>query len=302
MDNLPPLIVSQDPLSDIQIVCNYFHQAEQINAKDIYIPDPKLKRSKGSLTIEVLSAQHCEKIIKEKFNITNPTYYQISSFINLLATEFRMFSQSIYLNVDLLRQNGQVKQQDLLKVCRLVLDSLTKVTISITKGAYSNIISEQKDTYDKILDSNQAEKKAVERLNKPEQISFDMINPSLVLFNEDKQSLSIISTAAKNSAEYKALKQLMNASTPTTEIELSDYKSMDKEMFLSEVKNVLNLRNCITEEEKQKQNSKLDSIESIVGSYIFTADNYIKMVMILLRIRSRIPVIMMVRLDVGKHH
>ena len=51
--------------------------------------------------------------------------------------------------------------------------------------------------------------------------------------------------------------------------------------------------------EKGKGNSII-SLEEISGDYVFTADNLIKMILILLRIRSNIPVIMMGETGCGK--
>jgi len=42
------------------------------------------------------------------------------------------------------------------------------------------------------------------------------------------------------------------------------------------------------------------SLEEIAGKYVLTADNFIKMILILLRIRSNIPVIMMGETGCGK--
>ena len=42
------------------------------------------------------------------------------------------------------------------------------------------------------------------------------------------------------------------------------------------------------------------SLEEIAGEYVFTADNFVKMVLILIRIRSGIPVIMMGETGCGK--
>ena len=41
-------------------------------------------------------------------------------------------------------------------------------------------------------------------------------------------------------------------------------------------------------------------MEEIAGSYVFTADNFVKMILILLRIRANIPVIMMGETGCGK--
>ena len=53
----------------------------------------------------------------------------------------------------------------------------------------------------------------------------------------------------------------------------------------------------VKEEEKEE---KKKSIEEITKNYVFTADNFIKMVLILLRIRANIPVIMMGETGCGK--
>ena len=60
------------------------------------------------------------------------------------------------------------------------------------------------------------------------------------------------------------------------------------------------------EEKKEEKNEKgikkedLKSLEEIKGNYVFTSDNFIKMVLILLIIRERVPVIMMGETGCGK--
>lgn len=54
----------QSRLSDIQIVCNYFYNEKILNEKDIHISFPRFQSR-----------------IFHKFNIKNPTYYQINSLI-----------------------------------------------------------------------------------------------------------------------------------------------------------------------------------------------------------------------------
>ena len=55
----------------------------------------------------------------------------------------------------------------------------------------------------------------------------------------------------------------------------------------------------IEEEEKKTRDERMP-IETITKNYVFTADNFIKMVLILLRIRANIPVIMMGETGCGK--
>jgi len=55
----------------------------------------------------------------------------------------------------------------------------------------------------------------------------------------------------------------------------------------------LNIKNPIYNSDKDEMNKNLKSIDEMVGDYVFTADNFIKMILILLRIRENIPIIMM---------
>ena len=64
---------------------------------------------------------------------------------------------------------------------------------------------------------------------------------------------------------------------------------MTHEELLYQIINVLNLNEL-----------GIDQIKSIIKSYCFTSDNFIKMILILLRIRAGIPVIMMGETGCGK--
>ena len=77
-------------------------------------------------------------------------------------------------------------------------------------------------------------------------------------------------------------------------------KKFEKKIFLEELRNILAVQNPVTNEEKRKTNSNLKSFEEITANYVITPDNFIKMVLILLRIRSNIPVIMMGETGCGK--
>lgn len=54
--------------------------------------------------------------------------------------------------------------------------------------------------------------------------------------------------------------------------------------FLQEVKKVLDVKNYVTEDEKQKKRRNYLQMNQ---SYVFTADNYIKMIMMLLKLDQK---------------
>ena len=55
----------------------------------------------------------------------------------------------------------------------------------------------------------------------------------------------------------------------------------------------MNINNPVYNENKDQNKPEIKPIEEIVGDYIFTSDNFVKMILILLRIRANILVIMM---------
>lgn len=66
---------------------------------------------------------------------------------------------------------------------------------------------------------------------------------------------------------------------------MSNYKEYTQEQFLKELKNILD----INIPKKRIKDSDKISLKEIVGNYVFTADNFLKMVLILLHIRANIP-------------
>ena len=171
-------------------------------------------------------------------------------------------------------------------------------------------------------------------------ISYDKINPSLIFLNDDGQSMTIICTMDKSTKEYQKLYLLYNSMNMPGQPNkpLIDYKTLGRIEYLTEIKKVLDLKNEIDtdfkiyadlkEEEKLEienkiieENPNLDKksndfkklfderrpvekiykkLIDVVGSYVFTGDNFVKMILILYRISANIPVIMMGETGYGK--
>ena len=77
--------------------------------------------------------------------------------------------------------------------------------------------------------------------------------------------------------------------------ELKKEKELNEEDF--------NERNNINKKplnREKEDNKELRTLEEIKGNYVFTSDNYIKMVLIILRIRESVPIIMMGETGCGK--
>lgn len=79
------------------------------------------------------------------------------------------------------------------------------------------------------------------------------------------------------------------------------YANYNKYDYLSKLKEIFNLENPVTEEEKNESNSNLKSLYKILGDeYVITADNFRKMVKIYYRLISNINLIIMGETGCGK--
>jgi len=186
-----------------------------------------------------------------------------------------------------------------------IVNSFIKLTSHFTEGAFSDLLQgqikvskSQFGIYDEEKDLNNA----INNLSKDvkDVISFDKIDPSLIFFHEGKsESFSIITNKPKNDPEYKNMLALKNSQFEYGVkgfSELTNYLKNDQEKFLTELKEILDISTPVKKGEIEGRKS----LEEIAGDYVFTADNFVKMVLILIRIRSGIPVIMMGETGCGK--
>ena len=238
-----------------------------------------------------------ENIINKYFNVENQNYYQKMNFIKILSLQFRNFFQSIYFDYNIAFYNGI--QNLIMKARTSVIKNFISLTKVFTRSPYDQLLikrqKENIDIYNK-FDQNAAIEEAITALEneKHEVFSFDDIKPSLVFFNRDKNSFSIISNANKSDEEYKELLELWNSNNPDRvhKIPLTDYKNMTHEQFLEEIKKLFDLNGFSIQQ--------LRDLCVKAGNYIFVSDNFIKIVRILLNIEAKIPVILMGETGVGK--
>ena len=289
---------NKNKLSDIQIVTHILKMLE-----DNSIEENLFDIEKNN---EVIPMEECETIINKYFSIKEGNYYQKVAFIHILADQFKKFCLSYYLRPDILKQNEKIKtlftrtinktkkKNSITNIRKIMIENLIKLTLYFVKGPYNKIVLNQKKTNTQLFGTFNEEKIneiANQSLsNKDEIITFEKINPSLVFFNEDVQTFSIITTSKPWEKEYNQLLKLYNSQTEIREeVPLINYRELTHEKFIPEVKNILNL-NTLSKEQMEK----------IIGSYCFTSDNFIKMILILLRTRAGIPVILMGETGCGK--
>ena len=251
---------------------------------------------------EVLTDKECQKLIFDsiKEKIPDPTYYQIISFINILSVQLKRLNRSYCLNAHQLLIN---KKKCIIRT--FMVENFIKFAQNFVQGEFSNIIKNERIIHKRlfgIYDENNDINNAVNSLafiNEIQNISIDNINPSLIFFHENSESFSIITNRKKGDNEYTKLLLLKNSQAfDTKDIlnELPNYKNYTQIQFLKELKEILDIKNPVEKTEKSDRKSLVE----IAGNYVFTVDNFLKMILILLRIRANIPVIMMGETGCGK--
>ena len=280
--------IRDSPISIVAEVLSLYEN-NKIDKQNVDL-DSKIKKS----------ASECEKIINRHFQVENQNYYQKMNFIKILSVQFKKFLTSLYLPPDD-PENIQDPNRNVIRSARVsIIKNFIELSKVFTQSPFDTVLLKQIKSM-KIFGKYEEDKAVQEGIDaladenaKKKVFSFEQIKPSLVFFNQDGQSFSIISNNNKNEKEYKDLKALWNSQKYNQNEweDLVDYKNMNHEKFLEQIQKLFSLDEISIE--------KLKTLCEKLGNYIFVADNFIKMVRILLNIEAKIPVILMGETGVGK--
>ena len=293
--------IKDSPISIVAEVLTLY-DTDKIGKTNINLDGPITKTEK-----------ECEEIINKYFVVENQNYYQKINFIKILSVQFKKFTENIYINYELAEEDlrGDIVENARKNIIRNFIE-LTKV---FTQSPFDKVLLKKNKSiklFNK-YDENEAIEEGIKSLanEKQEVFSFEKIKPSLVFFNRDGASLSIISNNDKNDLEYKELKELWNSQNEDKikllnnydkvqdvnpdvlkGFELVDYKNLTQNEYLNQIKILFSLDSMQIED--------LQKICQNLGNFVFVSDNFIKMVRILLNIEAKIPVILMGETGVGK--
>ena len=291
---LPPLKISNEFTSNIQIVCNYlkFFKENKIDDYNIYINGLTNLEFDflNKLDIEILDQETCEELLNEFLGI-KLNYYQKLCFIDTIACQLILFSNNFKIEVNQLKLIETEKNKDnLYKMRSFIINSLIHNIKHFSINYKHNLIQHQEFNQNRQrgkYDEDKSLQDAIQQLENKEYISYKQIKPSLVFCNLDGSSLSILTNCKKGEQEYNYLKQLLRDITGVKD--LIDYQNPPSPNTLfEEIDKVLDLK------------STVENVKQIIGSYVFTSDNFIKMILIIFRIQANIPVILMGETGCGK--
>ena len=235
-----------------------------------------------------LSLDECQTILLKHLknnNLKNPNYYQINIFIKILYEEFNKFYNNEAYSSDYLELNRVP-----IDLRKFIITSLINITNLFILSPYENLIKNQ-EINQKILDEDN--EKQENNINKEleikiDSISFDNIHPSLIVFNEDGNSSTIIATCDHEDKEFIDLNKFYRIQPLE---KLKNFKELSGEEIFEKLLQFLNVSGYFATNEKRNK---------ILGTYVYTPDNFIKVILILMRIRINIPVILMGETGCGK--
>ena len=293
IQKLPLLKISNEFTSNIQIVCNYlkFFKENKINDYNIYIKGLTNLDSPNKLNIEILEQQTCEELLNEFLGI-KLNYYQKLCFIDSIVYQLILFSNNFNIEVNQLKMIGQRKNQDnLYKMRSFIINSLIQNIKHFSIDNKYNLIQYQEfnqNIQNGKYDEDKELQEAIQKLENKEYISYNKIKPSLVFCNLDGESLSILTNYKKGEEEYNDLTKLYSSNINEMK-DLIDYQNpLNSNILFEELIKILNL------------NTTIENVKEILGNYVFISDNFIKIILIIMRIQTNIPIIIMGESGCGK--
>ena len=258
------------------------------------------------LDINSLSAGY-DSIIKEYFikkfpgkNIL-PNFGQIEIFADLLGDLIYNLEKNPEISPKVIKEKS--KQFPILKDIRSkILNSYIDFVIKFTALSYESILENQEIAakHQKKLEyvlTKELKEKLVEEINKKRVISYNDIRPGIILINNipDKggyveiNKCSILTTYKEEDKQYKELNEFYVKYLGLTQLyTLLEFGGAD---FVFELKNI-----CVTPD---ALTNNINNTLKNVG-YEFTVDNFVKMVLIYLRIRANVPLILLGETGCGK--
>ena len=282
LDGYRDLVVSQEPLSPIQVVCQYLHAYESgtLESKDL-----------NPSELKPLSPEHCKTLLAKHFSSSGDLSYNIvESFIKVFANQLLQFSASPFFkppNLKVVLGPSHDVRNHLFKALLEVSREFASRSVVTCKSVQSEAISREQATevLKKIqLSSQNAADKMVERVEGMIQWAD---NNHLVIAFHSLVALTI-------SALYRDLSLVPSNVQSLLKIQamkgkgIEDFTKMNHKQLQQKLDRIV----------RTTPRGNDDSLQTL--DYALTPDNILKMVLIIQRIKAGIPVIIMGETGCGK--
>ncbi len=270
------LVVSSDANSNVQIVCQYLDafRSGSLEDRDISIRVENCPKP--------LLPENCRQLLSEYFpNNQDISFTILKTFLAFLAQQLRKFSESAYFKMaslqTMLGKKGRGIRTKLFK-------RLMDVSIEFSSRSIRTCSTQQNSSLEGTISENMI--KRVEKMVRWE----DSNHLILVFHGRDSQSVTPIYRNKGNVPEN--VKDLLRSQTTGTDRgneDIADYSSMSTNELKAKLLTIVSTAT-----------SDMNHDDNLDRYYAITPDNIHKMILIILRVRGRIPVILMGETGCGK--
>lgn len=272
-------VVSQEPSSSVQVVCNYLHAYEfgTLESKELTFSGPN--------KVKALPCERCKTLLRKYFSAGDISYNIVVNFLGVFADQLLKFSASPFLKPSnlkaMLGQSHDVRTR-LFEALLQVSREFAVRSVVTCKSIQSEAMSDKEAT--DVL--KQAQIGSIKTANK----MVDRVE-GMIQWADNNHVLLLFQRALTISVLYRNLSLVPQSVRELYKIqerkELEDYATFSQEKLQKK----LDLLARETETASHADPSL---------KYALTPDNILKMVLILLRIRANIPVIIMGETGCGK--
>ena len=276
-------LVSKELNSPVQTVCIYLQALADntLDKKDIILAGEERNRP--------LPTDKCRLILKNFFDAPKQelSFSVVNTCLGILSDGLRRFSASQFFTVSTLEKIATDANRKHLRSS--FVRALCDVAMEFSKRS-TKYVSEKKSTMaDFGHDGELSAEHMTKRVN--EMIRWEKSNHLLLVFHQcDPQTLSVFYRDHRKVPPN--IKQLF---VDQMRKDLSDYNEMTQEDLHEILEKV-----CRSKKEPRDKTSLGEEKKGLNRNYALTPDNLLKMTLIHMRIRSRIPVIIMGETGCGK--
>ena len=279
-------IVSQDINSPVQVVCQYLKalRVGSLDKSDIIL--------RGSGCVNLLSPYECRFLLQSLFGSNNPdmSYATLDAFLAIFAQELRRMSASVYFTTESLKAMLGKDNRDIRsKFVEALLDVSKDFTARSVKRQATDQNHTAKDSTAALLDFRSTSEVSANQMVARMQgmVKWADSNHLLMIFHrQDSQTISAL---------YRLIEKVPSNIGYLFESQmkrkLQDYNKMHQDQLHDILEKICRS----TRAPFQK-----DKLGDLKTNYALTPDNLLKMVLIHMRIKARIPVIIMGETGCGK--
>lgn len=276
------LVVSQEPLSPVQVVCQYLHAYESgsLETKDLNLVD-----------LKPLPPDRCKQLLSKHFlSIGDLSYNIVESFLKVFADQLLQFSESPFFKTHHL-QAALGLQHD-------VRNCLFKTLLEVSREFASRSVVTCKNVQSEAISKEQASKVLKKLHSSSRNDAEGMVervegmiqwadNNHLVIAFHRLEAFTISALYRDLSQVPSNVQKLLKEQAKNDE-DIKDFAKLNHRELQERLDLIVRT--------KPRQND--DGLQKL--DYALTPDNILKMVLIIQRIKARIPVIVMGETGCGK--